>query len=986
MRHPVAFDGQLVDAAFLNAVETDLEDAILARTLAAAADYGIVHGLEVTGPLPNNVTIAPGLAYDPAGERFEVPNITNVSFLGHGAGDYVYLGLLETDGTAVVDPLTGVSVYTRRTATWQVIFNGTLNPAYVVLAKITAVSGGGIATFDSSVRTVWKPRLRIESITDDRFVPAAASGVVMTHVQARGSGLLTATNPHAQTMEDVGFVADLSPIVHQSVDHAGGFEPASRAAQIILSDSDQSAVLTVQALLPGQEGDEISIELLVSGVSLELSVVVTDFLISITLATDELGSPISTAAEVAALLVADTDAKRLVTATIGQDGGGVVQEVDQTYLTGGLNLVDSDYGLVRVIAGRPDSIVLVEPVRGDSVLIDGNRLKTAFVPSAFTFDNQHEFAALYDVYVRSDGSSVLETRARLSTAQKATGLQIVSIDDGHPAGRFGLVLSAGTTPTIAWAGGPSVRLDLPARSFDGNKSYSLRSGLAGVPEIVIQVTFDQLPTDSQVDIVEVVTTARIASAAVNPRGLKTKRRPTSIPLAQLWWSGRATGRLGYGQYGQSGLAFDSRPQGNLRADQFERGLVEQLNRIVDETRANGFVQGGSIKPTGGLTVAVEASICWIDGRRVKTGAARLTLPASQTATVMVDNTGTIRFTTEDADNELFGEVFARIARITTDAQNVNHVQDERILLGEVDETRLLGHHLRTDLVAQQVPRLTVPQGAFGLVRNSVAARTLLLESDGPPGLYAMRIYLMTYGDDSLTTDECGVEIVVNAKWYPTYKGAVNVWVPDNPQFDSSRTTLQTSGFAVDRKVKAPNPQFAYWYDRPASTPSWDITPFSLNCRKRSLLFGVSELNMANGDVAGAQNPDFRTAVQNRLLPKLIVKAWGNLSVTGGMVATVETQSAFNMTDSADVETNLVFMTIASDVLTMTVDRLPTAPNGAGDLADAMIVASDSAGHVAGARVVKVSTHFEVHIDLYADIGTIEETFIVNFVVLAAQSD
>lgn len=972
MIDPTVFDGQLVDAEFMNRVETDLETAILARTAALQVNPGILNGLSVTSPSANTLTIEAGLAYDLAGERLEVVVNTNVSFAGHGALEYVMLALDESDGTVVVDPLTGEDVNTRRTAGWQILYSLTPNPAYVTLARITSVNGSNIATLDLTVKDVWAPLIRTGQIQDDRFIQPEANGLVTTHVFARGTGVVTDVNPHGQKMADLGFKADLSPIVHQARDHAGGFEPASRAASTVLSDQDEASVLTIQAVLPGREGDEISIELVIDGLNTTLSVEVTGFEIVVQLATDEIGNPISTAAEVAALLVADLDVTRLVTVTVGQDGSGVVQSFDQTYLTGGLDFVQSDYGLVRVRAGQPDSLEIVAPVRGDSVLIDGNRLKTTFTPSTFTFNNQHEFAALYDLYSRPDGTAVMDVRARFGGPQNALGLQIVEIDDLHPTGRFGLVLSIGNAPTVSWAGGPAVRLDMPARSFNGNKQYRLQSGLAGSYEILIQVTFDKLATDSQVDIVEI---------------MRTKRRAKDLPLAQVWWSGRASGRLGTGLYGQSGTPQDKRPLGNLRADQFDRTLVEQLDRIADETRANGFVRGGSVRVTGALTVAIEGAICWIDGKRIRIGAARLTLPASSTVSVVADRRGAIRFTTDTAYNELLGEFFARIAQIETDATTIHRIQDERVLLGEVDESRLLGHHLRADLAAQQVPRLTVPQGLNGSVPDSVACRTLLLETAGPPGIYTIRIYLMTFGLPSFGTDDCGIEITMNARWCPTYRGLTNVWVPDSTQYNSSRTAFKTSGFIVNRRTRQPNQPFSYWYDY-STSPTWDndsTAAFYLSLSSHSLGMGITYTSLPSGDAAGLQNPPYSETVQNRLLPKSIVKMWGHLDVVGGGSPSVAVGTGFNISTGASIAGNTITVALPGAPLSID-DVLLPGSSTIGDLSDAVVVASDNRAQVRHAHIYKdPATHFAyVKIELY-DIADVTGAFEVYFIVMAAQA-
>lgn len=117
-----------------------------------------------------------------------------------------------------------------------------------------------------------------------------------------------------------------------------------------LTNGAANAELTLTSMVLGLDGNDIDFEMLdPGGASQPLAVTVTgtydgaDRLVSVSLETDGGSSIISTAAEVAAAINADADAKRLIQAIYGGDGSGVQSALIATPLAGGLDDGTGDY-------------------------------------------------------------------------------------------------------------------------------------------------------------------------------------------------------------------------------------------------------------------------------------------------------------------------------------------------------------------------------------------------------------------------------------------------------------------------------------------------------------------------------------------------------------------------------------------------------------------------------------------------------------------
>jgi hypothetical protein len=109
-------------------------------------------------------------------------------------------------------------------------------------------------------------------------------------------------------------------------------------AKYVLDWSEDSRV-TYTAVKPGFDGNNINITYIVSGTETPLSISVTDSSITVYVATDVDGYPVSTASAIAAAINADINASALVTAVYGGNGSGVVQYTyGSVYLEGGSSM------------------------------------------------------------------------------------------------------------------------------------------------------------------------------------------------------------------------------------------------------------------------------------------------------------------------------------------------------------------------------------------------------------------------------------------------------------------------------------------------------------------------------------------------------------------------------------------------------------------------------------------------------------------------
>lgn len=226
MQQSLFFDGQNVLVEDVSFIETSVTNEVTRRIVDISSSVGIIGTpgdgtLEVTSNGPFSLLIAPGSAYDSNGEYIKITNPVTQSFGGSDTGKFVVVRYLSVDNTPVAHPITGALTNTRRTDSFTTTVLSFPATTDVILAKITAISGGNIATLSDTQRQYWSARLGPGSVTDADLDP---NGAVITHINTFGTGTVTSHNPHGLAPIDIGFTPDATPTTHQLLDHSNGFE------------------------------------------------------------------------------------------------------------------------------------------------------------------------------------------------------------------------------------------------------------------------------------------------------------------------------------------------------------------------------------------------------------------------------------------------------------------------------------------------------------------------------------------------------------------------------------------------------------------------------------------------------------------------------------------------------------------------------------------------------------------------------------------
>lgn len=902
MQRPEFFDGQLSNAVDLNRIETDLIANIKNASVGAAASHGILSGLTCSVVAPFTLRIFSGVAYDSAGERIVLSANLDVSFAAQPSGTYVYLNLSEASSGAATLPLTGVSVNTRMAQTTPTtLLSTTLFPTAVAIVRLDAITGGGGATLNFDNTSYWSARIAPASIADDRFDPAYVDSrypllPFVSHFTAVGTGVVTNTNPHGNVPADLGFTTAKDPEPHQRLDHRSGVEPAGLVAVLgFRSATDPNSDLFYAVKDAGAQGDTFRLAHVLSGPNVTLDVTISSQNITVHLATDGVGASISTAQEVVDAVNADVDVNQLIVAAILGDGTGVVQATDFRDFTGGQDYTAiQDFSLVTVVPGTPDSLSIAQAGFGfdKSVLVDGTRL-SALVTSSVAFTDGSVQQGLYEVALQKDGLITKSLRAYYLVPSKVAGVTIADIDHDHPEGEFNLAFIVGDNVSLRWAGGVEQTLDIPADTFDGNQLYELLSGTSPQRSIRVWVNFGQLSGSPQQDVISV------SASQVKDRLLQ---------LASVPWSGNQTGKLGYGPPGSPARVYDRREIGNTQYGNLLSEIKTRIGRLHADMHRPGWYRGGSLKLQGGFTVSVEPGVAWVEGRRVEIGSTILTMPASATSWVYVDEEAVAKVSTVDPGSAYNSFRSAKVARVQTDDHRVLTVWDERIVLPETDDLVRLGTFSLTTNKDQQIPRLAIPQGGSGADTDKHRGRTLAYEADATDGFCKIRMYFTHYNQTGPTARRVGVEWVMNARWNPVNTtGADNRWIPDNLQMDAALYGFDNFGayFKVKRRR-----EYGYidpvWNDT-ATTDSpagdgvgWDNTVLDYQPIASNIMyFHTTPLTDASGTKYGLENPPPTEPLTNCLTPKSLLKMFAQLDINGPAV-TARVIDGFNVSPAAVV--------------------------------------------------------------------------------------
>lgn len=522
MDRTLFFDGMDVLEEDLDNIEITKVAAIQRTRTDIATQVGILTGLNVTNPVAFTLRVSSGVAYDSNGEALVQTGNQDVLVGPGDVGFYLVIRHTQTDGTPVEHPITGILNNTRRADGTSRAMTAAPAVTDVVLAQLTALSGGGTATLDvlqdpDGPRVYWSARIGNNTITDDML---DQNGEVITHIHSFGTGVVSPTNPHGQSLADFGFVPDTTPTVHQLKDHTNGIEPDSATT---------TCLVTINA------------------------------------------------------------------------------------------------------APAPDQINITQLTVGDSILVNGNRITNVpgVTPTNLTFLTAGVNPELYEIYVDGNGTVSKNLRAQYGGPATVTGVYVVDVSPLHEAGTF--VLDQALGPGLmVWDGG----LDMDNPSTDG----FMICRRPGKPEqwILLWIDVSALDPGSPADSITI-----FASIA---------EQNNRLLLANVNWSGSATGFLGYGNWGSSGSPYDKRRRGNLGSKALSTEAVETyIERYFKETRSDGiaFLDPGSQAlgdafVGGSSTFTIAAGVGYASGKRVSWPETQLTAPDGSTTYVWIDETGTVK--------------------------------------------------------------------------------------------------------------------------------------------------------------------------------------------------------------------------------------------------------------------------------------------------------------------------------------------------------
>lgn len=228
MDQSLYFDGQhvLVDDV-KNTIETKRQ-ALADRISELAFEVGVVSGLVVTSPSAYTLSVTSGAAYDSNGERITVGSTQTVKFSQNNLNWFLVAAFVEGDETLGTHAFIGNLEPLRTSDSFSLTLVQFPGADDVVLTKIVSIdTGTNVATFDTTQRMSYGLRLGFNRLASAAFT---SSTPIIQHVMNVGGGTVSATNPHGQTPEDVGFRADNTQTLHQRYSHGDYLQALSEAS------------------------------------------------------------------------------------------------------------------------------------------------------------------------------------------------------------------------------------------------------------------------------------------------------------------------------------------------------------------------------------------------------------------------------------------------------------------------------------------------------------------------------------------------------------------------------------------------------------------------------------------------------------------------------------------------------------------------------------------------------------------------------------
>lgn len=299
-------------------------------------------------------------------------------------------------------------------------------------------------------------------------------------------------------------------------------------ASVTIPGTGPNAGVTYKAVDAGTPGNLIRVRHVVAGNSTPLSINVTGVDITVNVATDGGGLPISTANQIAAAILASGAASALVTATPTGDGTGVALAASYTFLIGGI-----DGGSVAALKSQIDAAALTgltTSVYTDNAGLTHLRL-SASISLEITSGNANGILgfsagakttrnASFSVYNRPvvDGSSSgLTTTDTSKVVVKVNGVQVIPASLDGKNGMVTLVSppAPGSTVTVSyWANTWQDTFDYLPDTFVTNVS---RCGVsAGRSDYIQGADFVVSNPSADVSIIHWGASYQVASTTASP--------------------------------------------------------------------------------------------------------------------------------------------------------------------------------------------------------------------------------------------------------------------------------------------------------------------------------------------------------------------------------------------------------------------------------------------------------------------------------------
>ena len=324
-------------------------------------------------------------------------------------------------------------------------------------------------------------------------------------------------------------------------------------------------------------------------------------------------------------------------------------------------------GSINTATPSGDTISIIQPTNADLFYINGKRLQSAN-PSSFIF-NAASFTAgslgatvkegmkLYEFYVDDSEVTIAHLRAKgpESTTRNATGVFIVNMSQGHPAGTFNLEyeVTAGTTIEYRWDSGPIVSRIKPGDYDQVIRLYRPN----GIDWVEVLYADDASSGDEWVKAA-----TGTYSDPVVVYAEKDRSQNMQILSLPYWYNGSsAKGQLGLPPYGLSRTVVDRRIFGNLcKSEMADLNLQEIVYHPQDEMHYSGVLinrdSGGefNMSVTSGLTIGVVGGYYYLRGERGYYSGGAVTVPDNVTSLVYVDLDGSSQVL--DVTSDFSGDV------------------------------------------------------------------------------------------------------------------------------------------------------------------------------------------------------------------------------------------------------------------------------------------------------------------------------------------